>query len=330
MKSNYSIKFQKMEVPEFKQSLSYNQNYYQAGVDGKWFDKLIYLYENCSQHSKIINNLKRRIMKGMESDTVLDKAVLDYLITGCYSIAVRWNINHTKIIDIKHLDSSKVKIGLVNPETDLPSLYYYSNDWLKYNNREIVPLYPFNENPDTDDNQILYVKRYNPSGQDWSIYPKPYYYSCIKSIYTKIQIDNYYANLTKNNFVANTILSVPSFNDDEKQLEFEKEINKNFTSSENAGSMMIVYTDNSDNKPEIQKFNSDSDDEKYSRLNEDTVNEIFVGHDVPPLLAGIMVTGKLGSTSEIPEYEKIYDEFTVQPIKQEIMNEYNKVKKYMI
>ena len=327
--NNFSIKLAKMVIPEFKQSKDYDKNYYTPGIDGKWFDNLIYLYDNCSTHSAIINNLKRRICKDNENDEVLDKITLDFLITGSYAMQVQWNINHTEIIKLVHLDVSKVRTGLINPDTDEPSLYYYSNDWLKYNNRKIVPFYPYSIDKNADDDQIFYYKRYNPNGTDWHVYPKPYYFSCLKSIYTKIQIDTYYANLTANNFVANCILSLNSFMDDEKAEAFEKSLKNNFAGSENAGSMMVLYSDNSENKPELIKFNSEGDDEKYARLNEDVINEIMVGHNIPPALGGIQISGKLGNSAELAVYEQIYDDFVVSPFRNEIFKEYNELKNYI-
>jgi len=322
-----SVKLEKMEIPEFKQRKDYNNNYYVPGADGKWFDNLMYLYDNCSTHAAIINNLKRRICKDLEKDKVFEKAVLDYLITGCMSLQVKWNINHTKIVDIVHLDASKVMIGMINKDTDEPSLYYYSNDWQKYNNRKVDIFYPFSEDKGSDDNQLFYYKRYCPNGSEWSVYRKPDYYSSIKSIYTKIQIDSYYANLVKNNFVANCLVSVPSFNDEQKEKAFEKSLN-DFTGSDNAGSMMVIYTDG-ENKPEIIKFNGEKDDEKYSKLNEDVINEIFMGHNLPPALGGVMYSGKLGNATELPQYEELYDTYVVNPIKDELLAEFDKLNKYM-
>lgn len=322
----FNIAFSKFEIPEFKIQLSYSKNYYEPGLDGQWFNNLIYLYDNCSTHSSIINNLTRRICKDQENDELLKEITLDFLITGAFCIEVLWNINHTKIVKLNHLDVSKVKIGTVNPETDEPSFYYYSTDWNKYNNRKVEVFQPFSVKPDTDDHQLFYYKRYSPSGTESLVYSKPYYFSGIKSIYTKVEIDKFYANLVYNNFTANSILSIGSFMDENKQTQFERELRNNFTGSENAGSMIVLYNDNSENKPEIIKFNGEGDDEKYSRLNEDVKNEIYLCHNIPPALAGIMYSGKLGNSTEIPTYEQLYSEFVVTPTMNEIMNKYTLLK----
>jgi len=325
-----SIQLKKLEVPEFKQSKAYQGNWYIPGENGSWFDGLMYLYDNCSTHASIINNLQRRICKGYEDDAILMKITLDFLITGCYSIEVLWNINHTKIITDKHLDSSKVRIGLIDEEKDEPLLYYYSNDWLKYNNRNIEPFHTFSTNPNTDDHQLFYHKRYNPQGNNWAVYSKPYYYSCLRSIYTDIEIDKFYSNLVANNFTANSILSIGGFMDEGKQEEFEKQLKKNFTGSENAGSMIVLYSENADNKPEIIKFNGEGDDEKYSELKGSVEEKIYRGHNVPPSLAGVMYSGKLGNATELPLYEDIYNKFVVEPIRNEILSGYDKIKNNLL
>lgn len=330
IKSGFNVNFSSIEIPEYKQNLAYGGAYYNAGSDGKWFDNLLYLYENCSTHSSVINNLQRRICRGYENDKLLIQITLDFLITGAYAVEVRWTPLHKKIYSLRHLDVSKIKIGLINSETDEPSFYYYSLDWNKYNNRKIDIFQPYSVLPNTDDHQLFYYKRYIPSGSDWTIYSKPYYFSSIRSIYTKIEIDKFYSNLVHNNFTANSILSIGTFMDEEKQEKFEKEVKKNFTGSENAGSMIVLYTDNMENKPEIIKFNGEEDDKKYNRLNEDVKNEIYLGHNMPPALAGIMYSGKLGNSTEIPKYEEIYSQFVVEPIRQEILNGYEMLKNNLL
>jgi hypothetical protein len=173
----------------------------------------------------------------------------------------------------------------------------------------------YNPNPEFDQHQIYYAKRYMV-GED--IYPKPYYNSGIKWITTDIELENYYANLVQNNFVPNTLIDVPAFYDEDRQKEFEKDLKKNFTGSENAGRIFITYSEDKDHAPTIQKFNNDEDDVKYKFLSEQIPVNISIAHNYPAPLLGILVPGKLGNTSDLETFQNLYNTNFVQPMKGEI------------
>lgn len=320
------INLEKMEIPKLVDVKSYNNNYYIPGVDGQWFKYLLKLYYESSIHSAIIQNLHRRMQEGYEDDPVYYKISLDYLIFGGYSLQTLWNFNHDGITKLIPLDYSLVRCGLQDDYGNI-SLFYYSNDWEKYNNRKIEILAPYDENPVTDDNQCFYYRRYNP-GQE--IYPKPYYYSGLKWISTDIQLENYYANLVKNNFVANTLLNINSFMDEDRQKEFETMLTRNFTGSDNAGSMMVFYSESKDNEPTIVKFNNEEDDLKYRYISDKITENIAVAHSLPSGLLGLQVPGKLGNTTDIPIFDEIYNRFTVAPFKKDIVESYEKLKQKLV
>lgn len=316
-----NINLEKMEIPRLVDTKSYNGNYYIPGIDGDWFNYLLKLYYESSIHSAIIQNLHRRMQEGYENDEIFYKISLDYLIFGGYSLQVLWNFNHNGITKLIPLDYSLVRCGLQDEYGDI-SLFYYSNDWNKYNNRKIEILAPYNESPVTDDSQCFYYRKYNP-GQE--IYPKPYYYSGLKWIATDIQLETYYANLVKNNFVANTILNMNQFMDEERQKEFEKMLTNNFTNPDNAGTMMVFYSESKENSPEIIKFNNEEDDLKYRYISDKIVENISIAHNLPTQLLGILTPGKLSQASDIPIFDEIYDKYVVNPMKNDIVSSYSKL-----
>jgi hypothetical protein len=321
----FSINLERMEVPLLKDVKSYNGSYYIPGEDGRWFNHLLDYYYNSSIHGAIIQNLHRRLQEGYEDDPIYYQISLDYLIFGGYSLQVLWNFNHDKITKLIPLDYSLVRCGLQDDFGNI-SLFYYSNDWLKYNNRKIEVMAPYNESPVTDDNQCFYFRRYNPGTE---IYARPYYYSAIKWIITDIQLETYYSSLVKNNFVANTILNVPTFMDEDRQKDFEKALKKQFTGSDNAGTMMVLYSESKDNAATVTKFNSE-DDTKYEYISNKINENISIGHNLPVSLLGVLVPGKLGSATDLPIYEEIYNTYVVKPLKNDIVSSYEKLKQKLV
>lgn len=312
--NNFSIKMSETYVPIYKEVYDNRGNYYLAGPDNKWFFELQELYYGSSIHGAILNNLHQRINDGIEDD-LISKVSLDYIVYGGFSVEVMWNLDHTKILKINYLDYSKIRSGKPD-NTDKVSFYYYSNDWGKYSYRDIDMVQAYNDNPVSDNHQIYCYKRYI-LGDD--IYPKPYYVGGLKWIVTDIQLENYYSNLVSNNFVANKILSINQYYDEERQSQLLKGIKKNFTGTDPAGSILVMFSEDKEHSPTIESFNNEADDQKYRFLTEQITQQISISHNLPIQLLGVLVPGKLGSSTELPVFEGIYSKYVVDPLKKEII-----------
>jgi hypothetical protein len=324
------INFEAIQIPQLQVIKSYDKEYYLADKNNSWFNDLLKLYFESSIHSAIIDNLSLKINKqnlSGSTDILFSKITLDFLIFGGFALEVVWNLSHDRILKLNHLDFSKVRAQIVDSETGQVEHYLWSNDWFRYNNKQMDCLQTYSDERDSDQHQIYYYKRYSPQAE---IYPKPYYYSALKWVYTDIELETYYANLVKHNFVGNTILSINSFMDQDKQKDFENAIKKNFTGSENAGSIIVMYSESKENAPEILRFNSE-DDTKYQYLTTKVIEQISIGHQLPIALLGILVPGQLGNATDIPIYNEIYNETMVIPLYKELMAGYLPIKNnYML
>lgn len=336
--------FEKVQLPTLKE-IPNKSGYYSANYNNKFFLDLIEMYEHSSLHKSIIDNKSQRIYgSGFVGDTEMDitliknlgfndtyaKSVLDYELFNGFALEVIWNSLHTKIVQINHLDFSKVRSGMIADDEDEAKLFYYCNDWSK-KNKEIEIYHRFDKDVKSDNRQIYYFKHYHPGSLD--IYPRPSYYSLLEWIYIDIELASYYSSLVKNNFVANTIISVNNgIPDPEIQVEFERGIKNAFTSSENAGSILVLYSDSKENAPEIIKFNNESDDAKYQFLMSTTTEKIISGEQIPnPLLAGIKVSNGLGNSGEeLKVAETIYNKVVIQPRRADVLSCFNELNDYLL
>ena len=324
--SGYSFNLEKMVLPELQDTKSYNATYYNPSIDNLWFNHLLDFYNKSSLHASIINNLHRRLQKGYENDPVWYRISLDYILMGSYSLEILWNLEHKNIVQMNHLSVSNVRIGL-RDENGNNSFFYYSCDWGKYNNRDIDVLRAYSTDVNSDDHQCYYQKRYEPSN---NVYSKPYYFSGLKEIATSVGLSDFYSNLVKNNMVANTIISVNQVMDENQAILFEKMIRKNFTDTKNAGSIVVLYNEDKDHAPEIVKFNGEEDDLKYAYINDKVVEQIAMAHNLPSALLGLLVPGKLGNSTDIPIFDAIYEQYTVDPIRQELKKSYDPLQNLLI
>lgn len=335
------IKLSNYKIPELKEVKSYKGSYYLAGDNNNFFNELIKLYEMSSIHNSFINNFTQKVIgsgikSDIESDKVIidnyklndlwNKIVLDFAIYGGFAIEIIWNTLHNKILELNYIDFSKIRSGYIDKDTDEVELYYYSYDWKAYH-KNIEVYQKFNPDENSENRQLYYFKGHHP-GSD--IYPRPYYLGGLKYIYVDIQLSTFYANLVKNNFVGNTIIKVPTGMDPDKQIAFEEGIKKNFTSPDNAGSIVIIYGDG-ENVVELLEFGKGSDDQKYQWLTQQTTDQLIIAHQIPnPIIAGVRVGGTLGGTQEMKDAEIIYNKNVIYPARGIILDELNKINKFLL
>jgi hypothetical protein len=117
--------------------------------------------------------------------------------------------------------------------------------------------------------------------------------------------------------------------DEDKQVDFEKSLKKQFTGADNAGTLLVMYNENKDSAPTIEKFNS-ADDTKYEYITGILNENIDIDHNLPAGLLGTFVPGKLGNTTDLPIYEELYNLYVGQPIKDEITTSYEKLKAKLV
>jgi len=337
---SYTMNFAQVEIPILKETPT-KKNYYMTNAADDFFEQLIEYYEKGNVHSTFVDNLSHRIIgsgiqtTSPDSEIVINKLNLnelykrisfDYSLFGGYAVEVIWNALHTQITRVNYLDFSRVRSGYINEQTDEVEFYHYSPDWRKWQ-KDITIYQSFNPDEETDNRQIYYYKDFHP-GKD--IYPRPNYYSALKWVYTEVELLRYYANLVKNNFVPTTMLTVNSFFDDEKQQQFEKSL-KSFTGGDAAGTIFVIYNEggNETTKPELVKFNDNSEDGKYQWLSQHTIDQLIIGHRLPsPMLAGVKTPGQLGGSSELEVSEKIYNLQVIGPARSNVLSGINEMSKY--
>jgi len=339
--STISFDFKQVEIPILKETPS-RKNYYMTNLADDFFDQLIHYYENGNVHSTFVDNLSSRIIgTGLQTDDTGSEAVInayglnelykrisfDYSLYGGYAIEVIWNALHTQITQVNYLDFSRVRSGYIDEKSEDVTLYYYSTDWHKWK-KEIEVLLTFDTDPNSDNRQIYYYKDTHP-GKD--IYPRPEYYAALKWVYCETELVRYYSNLVKNNFTPTTMLSINSFFDTEKQINFEKSL-KQFTGSQAAGTIFVLYNEGGDEstKPDLIKFNSESEDNKYQWLSQHTIEELIIGHRIPnPMLAGVKTPGQLGGSSELEISERIYNLQVILPKRANVLEGINTVSEFI-
>lgn len=342
------IKFSKIEIPTLDERAYKNNNYYFLGVDNKYYDFLFNLYRDSPTHSSIINNQINRIIgTGFQSDNEVDKALIDkyklnewleqtcrdLVILGGFATEIIWNKLHSYINSFYPVKLERLRIGLINEDLETPSLYYYSQHFSDYvysnRNKDIKVYTGFDKDPNTDFEQILYNFGNNRIGND--IYPIASYSSSIPYIITDIKIPIYYMNLVNNNFMVSQILVVPYTPDEDQREKFEEGLKERFTTPENGGSVLIVYSQGDGSEVKLIPVSGSDSEKKYDELLNLVIESIARGNGLSsPLLAGLSLPGNLFGVTDLPTLEKQYNTNIIWKRRKQLMDEFsNKINPYL-
>ena len=284
-------------------------DYISYGEDNKYPQYLWNLYLNSSIHQSIIDNTVNYIYgEGLNIDNkdlnrLTKKIIFDFIVFGGLSIQVQYNALGEK--------SKYSYVDFMNCRTNSTiSKIYYSSDWNKYN--KDYKIYDVYKDGVGD---ILYYR----GNKTRSIYPFPMYIGSTQSIETSIEIQNYHLNGIRNNFAPSAAINyygpIPS---DEECEEIETAISEKFTGTQAANRFIINYSESKDSGVEINVLEQNNTDERFSQLKSDTMDDIFIGHRINPILIGLNPENNGFNSVEFESAFQLYNKTVIQPIQEEI------------
>jgi len=296
---------------------------------------LLSLYNNYgSPLNKAIINKKTKMTAGFGYKEILDPKLKewakrnnlerlllylakDFMIYGGFAIEIIWNREGTSF-DISYLPIHTLRIGLKETEEEA-DYYWYSKDWGQFKKEEYKPEYIKRFDPkDRTGRQAIYYIEPNPAAT--SLYPIPDYSTALNFIDLDYQIGQFHLNQVRQGFAPSFILNfgtgIPTI---DEQNQFFREFQRNFKGSENAGKIMITYSDGGDQKPDLIPIQLNDSDDRFILLQEMVEKNITQAHEMPVQLVSFQ-PGKLGSADERKELMAEFQTYYVA-IKQNQMEE---------
>lgn len=249
---------------------------------------------------------------------VSKKLVTDYEIHNGFAIEI---LRTSSGLKYYHIDFSRIRVATEGG-------YYHSENWSKNgarNSRPTKEFIPPYIKGGSEERSLIYVAAYRP---DLDYYPLPIYMGSLAAIDTDIEVNNYWANEIKNGFSGGTLLTfnngVPQ--DPEKKKEVERDFNKKFKGSSNAGKLVINFAADKEHAPTIDSLNGNDLPQRYEQLSQTVQQNIFVGHRVTsPMIFGVKTEGQLGGRSEIAVAYEIFKKTYVLERQNDILNIINKL-----
>ena len=297
------------------------QEYFAWGDDNRYPQYLYELYSNVPTLQSIINTLVDYVCGDeITSDWIYDNnyaisdlifdIVKSYAIYGGYALSIVRN----KLGDVAHISCLDFRNVRSNKEG---THYYYSADFGEKSYGRIKTLcYPKFEKEQTSVlSSIFYYK-----DDKYSVYPTPLYGAAITACEIEKSIDDYHLNSINNNFMGSVLLSfnngVP---DDNIKNEIEKNFNEKFTGKENAGRVVISYSEDKEHALTLEKIDTEDFSERYKSLAERSQQAMFTAFRMTPTLVGINDNTKGFAREQYADEYALFNKTMVKPIQKMIL-----------
>lgn len=323
------FEFSEKKLPQFTEKKDSSKSFVKWGDDNNYPAYLLSLLDTSAYQGAIIHNkskyvsgqgftlnteglsieqlaiLQHLLENANESESlndILQKVAFDLEYIGGFAVEVIFTNQSQKIAELQYIDIAQLRKDYYDK-----TIIYFSEDWTKQIQDErtnFQTLDLFDEN-DLTGKKIFY---YMEPRKGAKYYPKPSYFSGIKSIATDAEITNYDYNNVVSQFVGGTLVNFANGEPtEEAKKEIKEAFTKNYTGTDNAGKVLFSFSNGKDTAPTILQLNGNDLDKRFDLLDKKTQQKIFVAHGVTsPMLFGIKTEGQLGGRTEIREQSELF------------------------
>jgi DNA-binding Lrp family transcriptional regulator len=305
------IKFADVKLPMMVEIPG--KGYVQFGEDNLYPNMLLEKLNKSSKHNGIVLGKVNYIIgngisykdesakelvpnKNETINDLLKKVSTDIEIFGGVYLELHYNALGN-VGAVYHVPYHKVRTNKDNTQ-------YFIKDWTQSTRTqpEIVAAY----NPAVKEGkQIICYKEYRPGLE---VYSYPGYIGALNWIEIDIELSKYHLSTIKNGMFSSKLIN---FNEGkpspEEQQVVETKFKKKFTGSENAGGIVLSFSDDPAKAPTVLDLSNTDLDKHFDILNKTTEQQIFVGHQITsPVLMGIKTEGQLGARTEMRDAYEIF------------------------
>ena len=241
-----------------------------------------------------------------DMNEIAQRMAFDFEVFGAMAVIGTWNREGTKVVRWEHMDIDLIRI------TEDERLYYVSDDWSalqqsaeKTNYRSYPAL---NENNRTGSFMLYYKEPSKQAKGEKGIYTKPPYYGGITAIQTDVDISKFNMYEIQNGFKAGTLINLASGEPEtsEEERRIKEQIKGRTQSVEDAGEIIITFSNGADEAPTVMPLNGNNLHERYAMTEKSVQQNILVAHSVvAPSLFGIAPNGSFNA-AETDDLFEIY------------------------
>ena len=333
-----SIDFSAANLPTFEEVIN-NKEYVYWGSDNLWPQHSIDLYNYSAILRAALNSIrdgvigKDMLVNGEPANLVLanstesvydiyKKIVVDSVIHNGFCLNTIKRKDGEGIAEFYHMDISKIRSGKVDIQ-DRVKTFYYSPDWTNVRKYKPIELPAF-DLMDEEASQVYFYKTYQPAQ---FYYPVNEWISARMAAEIDVEIKNYHLNNLRNGYHSGVVFSmnngVPS---EEERSSIYRHLEEKYTSTNNAGSLIVTFSDDKEHEPTITPFANNATPDMFIQLNNMVNQTILSATRISnPALLGIQTAGQLGNKDQYKEGYEHFLETTIIPIQEKLIRELEKV-----
>ncbi len=239
-----------------------------------------------------------------DMNEISQRMAFDFEVFGAMAVVGTWNREGTNVARWEHMDIDLIRM------TEDERMYYVSDDWSAL--QQTPETTNYRSYPALDENNrtgsfMLYYKE--PSKQakgEKGIYPKPPYYGGITAIQTDVDISKFHMYELQNGFKAGTLINLASGEPEtaEEERKIKEQIKGRTQSVEDAGEIIITFSNGADEAPTVLPLNGNNLHERYLMTEKSVQQNILVAHSVvAPSLFGIAPNGSFNAAETADLFE---------------------------
>jgi hypothetical protein len=284
---------------------------------------LIDLYNGSAWHQGIIKNKTYYIAGGglevvsgnmqpfienkyaeFDMNEIAEMLCHDYEMFGGFCAIGTWNRDGSRVAVWEHVDLDSIRVD------ESERMYYISDDWTamqqsaEKTNLRAIPALDMNNK--TGKFIIYYKDPVKKTKKEKGIYPKPPYYGGITAIQTDVDISRFHMHEIANSFKGGTMISfTDGYPETQEEAEnIKAQVKGRSQSVEDAGEIVITFSDSKDKAPIVQSLNGNDLDKRYETTENSVQQNILVAHSVvAPSLFGVAPAGSFNAAETGDLYE---------------------------
>lgn len=317
--------FIETSIPTSDEKEIRGQHFISWGSDNKYPFYLYDLYKDVSTLHSIIDGFvdyikgssitsNTSLLTDDEMFDLIGDVALSYVIYGGFAINVVRN-KAGQIFKIESMDFRNIRSNRKN------DVLYYSEDFncKSYGRGKYIAYPKFGKDDIKNGNSIFYFKN-----NKYQTYPVPMWNAAIKSCEIEKGIDEYHLNNINNGFMSSVIVNLCNgIPDDKIKEEIERNFNEKFCGKENAGRMVIAYSDDKDHSVSIEKVDTEDFSERYKSLAERSREQIYTSFRCTPNIFGLPSATTGFNSQEYQDAYKLFQETVIAPIQRTIVKSLN-------
>lgn len=256
-------------------------------------------------------------------DDIVERTATDYKTFGGFYGQVILNKDGVTV-SIFHQDFSTVRVGSIT-NTGAVVSFKIASDWKKTSgaNKPIeLEVWPGVRSAKPGVPYMFWHWDYEPG---LALYCIPDWYHAIEYVKADGQLGVFYNNSIANGFTPSVVISMPSNPDDDKKDAFQTEMEEAFSGAKGASSIVVLWGENDEVKPQITPFNASANADVYNNIEAIIFQKIISAHRLSsPTLAGVSGSGNLsGNAAEIIDGYILYNYTVVEKMRRKILDKLN-------